>query len=340
MTYFNNIMQSQQPAIPGAAGQANAMFQPGFAGTNASEVQYQNQGGFSSASATPTYGMSFGGGIGGAQSMFQPGFANTNVQEVRQQNSLSATPTYGAAFGGGIGGAQSMFQPGFANTNAQEVRQQNSLSAAPQQFGMAFGGGIGGAQSMFQPGFANTNAQEVRQQNAAAPQQFGYQQAQPTNALFNQSSILPQSQPSYQQSIGAGSIFSPGFAGTNIQDVQARNQASFSGQAGFAAQSSYPGYATNAGYSPSSASIFSPGFANTNVQEVRQLNQGGYASAPTANIGLGMQALQAQQPLQAYGTANQSVFTPGFAGTNVQEVRSLNSGQQAPFTGSIFPGSF
>jgi hypothetical protein len=300
MTYFNNIMQSQQPAIPGAAGQANAMFQPGFAGTNASEVQYQNQGGFSSASATPTYGMSFGGGIGGAQSMFQPGFANTNVQEVRQQNSLSATPTYGAAFGGGIGGAQSMFQPGFANTNAQEVRQQN----------------------------------------AAAPQQFGYQQAQPTNALFNQSSILPQSQPSYQQSIGAGSIFSPGFAGTNIQDVQARNQASFSGQAGFAAQSSYPGYATNAGYSPSSASIFSPGFANTNVQEVRQLNQGGYASAPTANIGLGMQALQAQQPLQAYGTANQSVFTPGFAGTNVQEVRSLNSGQQAPFTGSIFPGSF
>ncbi|RNB68635.1 hypothetical protein [Brevibacillus panacihumi] len=298
----NNMMQSSFPQS------AQSMFQPGFAGTNSQEVRYQNQTGFSQASAAPTYGaFSYGGNTGNAsaQSMFQPGFAGTNAQEVQYQN-----------------------QTGFSQA-----------SAAPA-FGGFSSGGIAGnasAQSMFQPGFAGTNAQEVRQLNQSFSQQpFGG---------------FTQSQASYQPSFGAQSIFSPGFAGTNVNEVQARN-------------SSYNALSNNLGSFPQASmssqgqlfggganSVFSPGFAGTNTQEVRQQNQNSAAFANTSfqqqpQAQLQQQAFYGGYPQQTQATAGQlgfgaqAVFSPNFAGTNVQEVRALNAGQAAPHTGSIFPGSF
>ncbi|MDR7314786.1 hypothetical protein [Brevibacillus nitrificans] len=283
MTYNNNIMHSQQPHIPGAMGQASAMFQPGYANTNTQEVQYWNQGGHTSHAQIPSYGMSYGGGLGGTQAMFQPGYANTNAQEVRQFNQGYSTPN----------------QQGFQQT------QMNS-----------------------------------------------YQQAQPINYLHpNQGTNYMQAQSTYQPAFGAAtnSIFSPGFAGTNVQEVQQRNNTGYAGISNYQGQANYT---NNTGYSAQTGgSIFSPGFAGTNVQEVRQLNQGGTASSGLMNAGYNAgysqqpQQQMSQQPYQNYGNAmgigSQSVFSPGFAGTNVQEVRSLNNGGQATaHTGSIFPGSF
>lgn len=265
----------------------------------------------------------FLGAMTPAGAMLQPGYAGTNVQEVQHWNhgghaQSIGTPTYGMPAGGGIGQGQSIFSPGFAGTNAQEVRQLNHSYQAPQ-------------------------AQGYNQQQAYSQQQQGYGQNQALQSIMHQSGGYIPAQPAYQQSYGAGinSIFSPGFAGTNAQEVRQQNQpgyAGYTGQQHYAAQTSYPPALTG--------SIFSPGFANTNVQEVRQLNQGGYAS-PTAQGGYGMQVnynqpQQYQQHQPSIGLGAQSIFSPGFAGTNVQEVRQLNAPGQAaaPHTGSIFPGSY
>jgi hypothetical protein len=262
----NNFMQNQPSGFPQTA---NSMFHPGFAGTNTSEVQHWNQGGHAQASVMPTYGMTSFSGLGGAP-------------------------------------AQSMFQPGFANTNTQEVRQLNSGYAAPQQ-----------------TSFQQQNAyQQLHQASYQQPQMGGYQQSQA-------------SYPSY--GLHSQSIFSPGFASTNAQEVQARNHGSYAGYSGMSAYPMQSGYAAQGQgqhFNAGTGSIFSPGFAGTNTQEVRQYNQGGFYSQ------------QPQQPQQMHSYANplgagaQSVFSPNFAGTNTQEVRSQNAGQAAPHTGSIFPGSF
>ncbi|MDA5110756.1 hypothetical protein O3V59_20650, partial [Brevibacillus thermoruber] len=84
-----------------------AVFQPGFAGTNVQEVRQQNQGGYSA---------SLGGGY---------------AQQAQPQQS------FGQLFGGG---AQAVFQPGFAGTNVQEVRALNAGQYAPQQIGSIFPG--------------------------------------------------------------------------------------------------------------------------------------------------------------------------------------------------------
>jgi len=298
----NNMMQSSFPQS------AQSMFQPGFAGTNSQEVRYQNQSGFSQASAAPTYGaFSYGGNTGNAsaQSMFQPGFAGTNAQEVQYQN-----------------------QTGFSQA-----------SAAPAFGAFSSGGMTGNAstQAMFQPGFAGTNTQEVRQLN------HGYSQ-QPYGGYM-------QSQASSQPAFGGQSIFSPGFAGTNVSEVQSRNSGAYNAlsnnlgsfpQASMSSQGQFFGGGAN--------SVFSPGFAGTNTQEVRQQNQNSAAFANSF-----YQQPQAQMQQQSYfsgypqqtqaaagqlGFGAQAVFSPNFAGTNVQEVRALNAGQAAPHTGSIFPGSF
>lgn len=268
------------------------------------------------------------GAMGSAGAMLQPGYAGTNVHEVQHWNhgghaQSIGTPTYGMSYGTGNGGAQSIFSPGFAGTNSQEVRQQNSGYSQPQQYGYGQNHALGYMQN----------------------QSSGYMQSQPYQ--------YGQAQPSYQQaSYGgpSGSIFSPGFAGTNVQEVQARNHTGYNSSLGQA------GYSNQTGNQPAmGGSIFSPGFAGTNVQEVRQLNQGGYAPAPIMSTGYNMQAQQMQQQAQgqnqhsipAYQNQNhlgmgaQSVFSPGFAGTNAQEVRQLNApGQMGPQTGSIFPGTF
>ncbi|MFD2369031.1 hypothetical protein ACFSO0_03410 [Brevibacillus sp. GCM10020057] len=285
MTYNNtNMMHTQQQThIPGAYGQASAMFQPGYANTNTQEVQYWNSGGHT-PSNQPTYGMAHGGGF--------------------------------------TGSAQAMFQPGYANTNVQEVRQLNAGYAAPQQ---------GYAQAQM-----NTY-QQTQPINYLHPHQTGYLHTQPGNYS------MQATQTAYQPVFGStvNSIFSPGFAGTNVQEVQQRNHTAYTGQTA---------YTGNTGYSAplggSANAIFSPGFAGTNVQEVRQLNQGNAMSSGVMSSGYSIHPAQQQQSQQAYQNYNaslggvQSIFSPGFAGTNVQEVRSLNHGGQASaHVGSIFPGS-
>lgn len=341
MTYntINNMMTNQQNQLSSIPQSANSMFQPGYAGTNTQEVQHWNQGGHTQASITPTYGtMSYSGNLGSAsaQSMFQPGFANTNTQEVRQLNAGYAAPqqNYQQAQMGGFQQSQASFQPsygmqansifspGFAGTNTQEVQARNNsgytgysgMSALPMQSGYAAQGQAqlysGGVGSIYSPGFAGTNTQEVQARNHGG---------------------------------SAGSIFSPGFAGTNTQEVQARNNTGYAGYSsiGYEAQMQAQPFSAGTG------SVFSPGFAGTNAQEVRQNNQAGYSSPSLMSGGYQQQqSYYSQQPqqLQAYssplGAGAQSVFSPNFAGTNVQEVRSLNAGQAPAHTGSIFPGSF
>lgn len=316
MTYntINSMMSNQQNQLSSIPQSANSMFQPGYAGTNTQEVQHWNQGGHSQTSITPTYGtMSYGGNLGSAsaQSMFQPGFANTNTQEVRQLNAGYSAP-------------QQNFQ------QAQMGGYQQSQASYQPSYGMQ-------ANSIFSPGFAGTNTQEVQARNNGSYTGFSSMSAMPM-----QSGYAAQGQ-SQLYGGGAGSIFSPGFAGTNTQEVQARNN---SGYAGFSSN----GYASQMQaqpYSGGTGSIFSPGFAGTNAQEVRQYNQASYSSPSLMSGGYQQQqSFYSQQPqqLQNYasqlGAGAQSVFSPNFAGTNVQEVRSLNAGQAPAHTGSIFPGSF
>jgi hypothetical protein len=107
-------------------------------------------------------------------------------------------------------------------TNPQQVRQdiQQDLNNS-QQFGN-FGGANQaqfGAQSVFQQGFAGTNPQQVRQDisQEAGRSQFG----QPNQQQFsNQSSFNNFGGANQAQFSGAQSVFQPGFAGTNPQQVR------------------------------------------------------------------------------------------------------------------------
>ena len=191
---------------------------------------------------------------------------------------------------------QPVFQPGFAGTNAQQVRQQNAQSAqnqfvggrfqpaAQQQFGFQQSAGFGanqfaGPQAIFQPGFAGTDAQQVRQQNAQSAQnQFVGGRFQPA----------AQQQFGFQQSGGFGasqfgapqSVFQPGFAGTDAQQVRQQNAQSaqnqfVGGRFQPAAQQQF-GFQQSAGFGANQfagpQAIFQPGFAGTDAQQVRQQN--------------------------------------------------------------------
>jgi len=126
---------------------AQAMFQPGFAGTNPQRVRQDIIQDMYSGSNQ---------GWGGSQMMMQPQWSTYQ-------------PTHGA---------QMMFQPGFAGTNPQGVRQDimqdmyygsnqgsggSQMMMQPQWSGASFYAPTQGAQTMFQPGFAGTNPQGVRQ---------------------------------------------------------------------------------------------------------------------------------------------------------------------------------
>ena len=151
---------------------AQAMFQPGFAGTNAQQVRRQNQQSVQSQSfqpnqfqGTPQYqqrgnqfqqqGNQFQQGVGysgqsyvsGQQAIFQPGFAGTNAQQVRQQNQQSTHGNQGVNQYQGVQGNQ------FQGNQYQQVNQFQQGT----QYGQF------GSQSMFQPGFAGTDPQQVRQ---------------------------------------------------------------------------------------------------------------------------------------------------------------------------------
>lgn len=137
---------------------------------------------------------------------------------------------------------------------------------------------------------------------------------------YQTQSPFVQSQMSYQPISGpATAVFQPGFAGTNVQEVQMLNH-------GYQPSSSTATYGGGMGYGAPVQSIFQPGFAGTNVQEVRHLNAG-YPAPAISGFGSGM--LGAQQsfvPAQSFAPSVQSIFQPGFAGTDVQEVRARNSG--------------
>lgn len=200
------------PASIPAVG-AQAVFQPGFAGTDAQQVRQSiaREGGFNTGLQSG-YGMggyqgSYQGSVGipgavsggvGAQAVFQPGFAGTDVQQVRNQFSRDLSnygtglqPNYGTGLQPGFiptgyQGAQAVFQPGFAGTDVQQVRNQigrdmgmnygaglqSGFGASLQSnYGVGYQGTVGmpasipatGPQAVFQPGFAGTDAQQVRQ---------------------------------------------------------------------------------------------------------------------------------------------------------------------------------
>ncbi|UFJ41375.1 hypothetical protein LOK74_02220 [Brevibacillus humidisoli] len=339
------------------ANGVQAVFQPGFAGTNPQQVRQDiaQEGGFASNAFAQAPQAAFGGAQasqaafgGGAQAVFQPGFAGTNPQQVRQDiareggfasNAFAQAPQ--AAFGGAQasqaafgGGAQAVFQPGFAGTNPQQVRQDiareggfasNAFAQAPQA---AFGGAQasqaafgGGAQAVFQPGFAGTNPQQVRQDIAREGGFASNAFAQAPQAAFGGAQA---SQAAFGG--GAQAVFQPGFAGTNPQQVRqdiAREGGFASNAFAQAPQAAFGGaQASRAAFGGGAQAVFQPGFAGTNPQQVRQdiAREGGFASnafaqAPQAAFG-GAQASQA-----AFGGGAQAVFQPGFAGTNPQQVR-------------------
>jgi hypothetical protein len=246
MNYYNQNQQNEQFHQQQFGPQA--IFQHGFAGTDAQQVRQQNQasqgqyGGMGYQQAGGTYGaqpMSMGmGQFTGTHAAFQPGFAGTDPQQVRQQNQASQGQYGGMGYqqAGGTYGAQPMsmgmgqftgthaaFQPGFAGTDAQQVRQQNAQVSQGYGYGqgtqsMNMGmtnmgmGQFMGTHAAFQPGFAGTDAQQVRQQNAQVPQgqySMGYQQSYPTMNMG--------------QFSGPQAIFQHGFAGTDAEQVRQQN---------------------------------------------------------------------------------------------------------------------
>jgi hypothetical protein len=170
----------------------------------------------------------------------------------------------------------------------------------------------GPVNAVFQPGFAGTDVQEVRALNAgyAAPAVSG------TLGMSHAPvASLPSVSPVYGVGAPISAIFSPGFAGTDPQEVRARNAGT------------YQSYSGPVGMN----SVFSPGFAGTNVQEVRALNAGYSApSMATGALGTGYINQPLSTPYSGMtagipGGIN-AIFQPGFAGTNPQEVRAWNAG--------------
>ncbi|ATO50241.1 hypothetical protein P4V86_20330 [Brevibacillus laterosporus] len=274
---------------------------------------------------------------GPASSIFNPNFAGTNVQEVKALNNSfyptnqSFSQVSNPAFGtqSGFGSANSVYNPGFAGTDVQEVRALNAGQPAPTLANQAYGqfssygnqnygtqGGYAGANSVFQPGFAGTNVQEVRALNAGQPTPGV---ANLANLAYGQFSSGNQNYGVQGGYTGANSVFQPGFAGTNTQEVRQLN-------------ATHAGTALSQGLNSNINSVFNQGFAGTNANEVQALNAGyslpAVAQQPYQSYTPQTQSYQFQTPSYSspvsYAGAN-SVFQPGFAGTNVQEVRQLNA---------------
>ncbi|RAP20481.1 hypothetical protein C2W64_03919 [Brevibacillus laterosporus] len=261
---------------------------------------------------------------GPASSIFNSNFAGTNVQEVKALNngyyptnqsySQMSNPSYGTQ--GGFGSANGIYRHGFSGTDVQEVRALNAAHYTPA----ATQGFNAGINSVYTQGFAGTNAHEVQALNAGQSAPAVANQAYGQYASYGNQNYGTQG--GYT---GANTVFHPGFAGTNIQEVRQLN----AGQAGTT---------LSQGLNSNSNNVFGQGFAGTNVHEVQALNSGYSMPAvshhahqsytPQAQT----QSYQIQTPSYSnqlsYGGAN-SVFHPGFAGTNVQEVRHLNAGHPA-----------
>ncbi|WP_134685024.1 hypothetical protein [Brevibacillus migulae] len=251
---------------------------------------------------------------GAAQSVFQPGFAGTDAQQVRNQiardggfgygqayQTTYATPQFSNVPVGLQSGAQAIFQPGFAGTDPQQVRNQIARDLNPgvqsyqntftsQQFGgVPVGLQSGAAQAIFQPGFAGTDPQQVRSQ-IARELNYGYaNQALPTSyqGTAAYQSNVPVGVPA-AVSGGVQAVFQPGFAGTEVQQV--RNQIARDG--GF-------------------------GYGATAYQSNQSLGAVGVPAAYQTTQTLGAVGVPA-----AVSGGVQAIFQPGFAGTDVQQVRN------------------
>ncbi|WP_232698848.1 hypothetical protein [Brevibacillus daliensis] len=249
--------------------------------------------------------------LSGAHSVFQPGFAGTNVQEVQAWNSgyhpqqaMSQAPT-------------NLYSQGFANTNVQEVRALNSGQPTPTVANQSYGGGLPATY-----GFQNYGSNQNYGMNQVHSSLHNYQSS------ANLGNNANQSYGPIQGYGGFNNVFQPGFAGTNVQEVRSLN-------AGHFTPGTSQGLSSGGGHS-----IYNNGFANTNVQEVRALNYGqpvsgvSYQSygnqAPQAYSYSGLGSVLGSGNYGASNFTNQqsvgNIHQPGFAGTNVQEVQTWNSG--------------
>lgn len=229
---------------------------------------------------------------GSVSALFHPGFAGTNVQEVRALNAgHSATtvlPTYSVA------GWSAPVSPTYPVTG---------LSAP--------------VSSVYSPGFAGTNVQEVRALNAGYPAPAIHQQAYGVGQA--PVSVNPAFTSTITGPSAVNSIFSPGFAGTDVNEVRARNAGAIN-VAPLSTNLSMAG-----GVAGGINSIFSPGFAGTNIQEVRALNAGYPAPAAVQQpltTGYAATGVTPGYPSGMGAGSINAIFQPGFAGTNAQEVRS------------------
>ncbi|MGC5327626.1 hypothetical protein [Brevibacillus sp. SYSU BS000544] len=234
--------------------------------------------------------------------VFQPGFAGTNPQAVRQDIAREGgfAPVNVGQFsqpsqiGTPFSNVQAVFQPGFAGTNPQEVRQDIAAPLNVGQFSQPsqVGAPFGNVQAVFQPGFAGTNSQEVRQDIA---REIGYVPTYPV-AFQNANVGVGQIPVQVPGALGGGvqAIFQPGFAGTNAQEVR-------------------QDYARSANQ-----------YQAIPFQQQQQLNQQVY------NAGMTTVPTYQTATIPQFASGVQAIFQPGFAGTNVQEVRALNSGYPSP----------
>ncbi|WP_139488109.1 hypothetical protein [Brevibacillus dissolubilis] len=223
-------------------------------------------------------------------------------------------------------GAQSVFQPGFAGTNVNQVRQDIA-----REGGFNSNVGLSPVGSLGTVGAYNTN--------------YGVPYGATTNQALRPQAYVGGVQPGGILATGAQSVFQPGFAGTDVNQVRqdiAREGGFNSNVGAYGTQYAVPYVTTTnqalrpqayvGGVQPggilatNAQSVFQPGFAGTDVNQVRQdiAREGGFNSnyGTVGAFGTTTQGYgQNVYGQTAYNAGVQSVFQPGFAGTNVNQVR-------------------
>jgi hypothetical protein len=177
----------------------------------------------------------------------------------------------------------------------------------------------GTQQGLYAQGYAGTNPQHVSHQNAQST--YGA-----TNQAMNQ-------QQGYQTGThfhGPQSVLHSGFSGTDVQHVRQQNAQSTQNVGQHMITHQTTGHPAAVGYQQvgtpitGSQAAFQSGFAGTDVQHVRQQNaqsiQGTTAYQPVYQ-----QSYANNQYTGAPISSQQAIFQPGFAGTDVDQVRQQNS---------------
>ncbi len=227
--------------VPGSipATGPQAVFQPGFAGTDVQRVRNQIARDVSMAGMQSGYGTSmstFGDGMtsgyGTGMSTFgdgmTSGFGTGMMSNYGYQGNVGVAGNIPAA------GPQAIFQPGFAGTDGLRVR--NQIARDVSMGGMQSGYGTGmatfgdGMTSSFGAGMGTYGDGMTSGLGTGMMSNYGYQGA----------IGVPGSIPA----TGPQAIFQPGFAGTDVLRVRnqiARDVSMGGMQSGFAGQAAYPG---------------------------------------------------------------------------------------------------